>query len=468
MIKKLICVILLLAATVIPTAASGVSDTLDRLSQTLSDDVENGCFLAVALRQSEGDRDLTDFGLYLASLDIPKNPVTALKYALALKACGVKSDKYGEYLKDPENRPESISGLIYTLHLVFNGIETGKTAPELIGAIAERQTDVGGFAVIGSTPDVDMTAMAVSALAPCKTDAKAAATIEKAVAFIASVQNENGGFSSFGAENAESTAQVVIALSSLCEKTELLESAYAAMQTFMLGDGTYEHVKGGGSNASATAQCVCAAVAYEKMKPFYVLDATDHTKTYKEDQPDSGDLTAAFCIGAGVIGAAVCVIMLIRRKKRVIDYIIVILITAAVVTVIALVGVKTEKGYFESVDTIEATGKITFSVDCSLVSDKKLIEKTTVDIGDNDTAYSVLIRVCRENRLTVINSGTALSPYITGIGGIYEAEYGQTSGWGYKVNGVSPSVGSGAYKLSDGDVLEWIYVPDVSLLYEGE
>ena len=470
MIKKLIAIILLLAAAVIPAAASGVTETLDRLSQNLSDDVENGCFIAFALRQSEGDRDLTDFGLHLASLDVPKNPVTALKYALALRACGVSSAKYDEYLKNPENYPDSISGLIYTLHLVFNGAETGKTAAELIGAIAERQTESGGFAVIGNTPDTDMTAMAVSALAPCKTDAKAAAVIEKAVAFIASVQNENGGFSSFGAENAESAAQVVIALSSLGERTDLLQSAYAAMQTYMLEDGSFEHVKGGGPNASATAQCVCAAVAYERMSPFYVLDATNHTKTYGEnaENSSSGDLTAAFCIGAGVIGAVVCVIMLIRRKKRVIDYIIVVLITAAVVTAVAIVGVKTEKGYFEEVGTVEVTGTITFSVDCSLVSDKKLVEKTVVGIGEGDTAYSVLMRVCRENRLTVINSGTALSPYITGIGGIYEAEYGQTSGWGYKVNGVSPSVGSGAYKLSDGDVLEWIYVPDVSLLYEGE
>ena len=32
------------------------------------------------------------------------------------------------------------------------------------------------------------------------------------------------------------------------------------------------------------------------------------------------------------------------------------------------------------------------------------------------------------------------------------------------VNGKAPSVGSGSYVLSDGDVLEWLYVPDVSFL----
>lgn len=464
MFKKLIAIVLLAAAAVIPAAASGASGLLDGLYQTLGDDVENGCFIAFALRQSEGDRDLTDFGLQLASLDIPKNPVTALKYALALHACGVKSAEYDEYFSDPEHYPESISGLIYTLHLVFNGCAGCKTAPELIDAIAERQTESGGFAVIGNTPDPDMTAMAVSALAPCKTDAKAAAIIEKAVAYLCSVQNENGGFSSFGKENAETAAQVVIALSSLGERTETLEKAYAAMQTFRVEDG-YEHIKGGGRNPSATAQCVCADVAYSRMSPFYVLDSTGHTT---DEKPSTGDLTLVFCICIAAAGIAVCTVMILLKRKRAIDYVIVVLITAAAVAVTAILGVKTGQGYFSTVETVEVTGNITFSVDCSLVSDKTLVKPTSVGIGDNDTAYSVLIRVCRENGLTVINSGTAVSPYITGIGGIYEAEYGQTSGWGYKVNGVSPSVGSGAYRLSDGDVLEWIYVPDVSLLYEGE
>ncbi len=465
MIKKLIsavAVFVLLAAAVTSAAASGVSAALDRLQAELENDPENGCFLAVALRQSEGDRDLTKFGLFIAAREIPKNPVTALKYALTLKACGVKSEVHDEYFSDPGNYPDSISGLVYTLHLIFNGFDTGKTAADVIKTLERRQTESGGFAVVGDSPDVDMTAMTVSALAPCKTDPTAAKIIEKAVAFIRSAQKENGTFDAFGGENAETTAQVVIALSSLGEKTDTLEKAYAAMLGFRLENGDYEHVKGGGANSSATAQCVSAQVAYERMSPFYALDKTEHTAVYS---PSSGDLTLVFCLCIAAAGVIVCVVMLIRGKKRIIDYIIVLSVTAVTVAVIAVVGVRTGKGYFENVEEVAVTGNITFSVDCSLVSDKKLIEKMQIGIGEGDTAYSVLIRVCRQNGLTVINSGSPVSPYITGIGGVYEAEYGQTSGWGYKVNGVAPSVGSGSYKLQDGDVLEWIYVPDVSLLY---
>ena len=47
--------------------------------------------------------------------------------------------------------------------------------------------------------------------------------------------------------------------------------------------------------------------------------------------------------------------------------------------------------------------------------------------------------------------------YIRGIAYIYELEYGDLSGWIYRVNGESPSVGCGSYILSDGDRIVWHY-----------
>ena len=47
--------------------------------------------------------------------------------------------------------------------------------------------------------------------------------------------------------------------------------------------------------------------------------------------------------------------------------------------------------------------------------------------------------------------------YISGINYLYEFDFGDLSGWVYHVNGVSPSVGCGEYKLSDGDRIEWLY-----------
>ncbi|MED4017673.1 DUF4430 domain-containing protein [Sutcliffiella cohnii] len=51
--------------------------------------------------------------------------------------------------------------------------------------------------------------------------------------------------------------------------------------------------------------------------------------------------------------------------------------------------------------------------------------------------------------------------YIAGVNNVYEFDYGFTSGWMYKVNGVSPSVGVGTYELSNNDIVELYYIGDM-------
>ena len=55
------------------------------------------------------------------------------------------------------------------------------------------------------------------------------------------------------------------------------------------------------------------------------------------------------------------------------------------------------------------------------------------------------------------NNGTAELAYISGINYLYEFDYGDLSGWIFKVNGVESSVGCSSFVLSDGDVIEWCY-----------
>ena len=51
--------------------------------------------------------------------------------------------------------------------------------------------------------------------------------------------------------------------------------------------------------------------------------------------------------------------------------------------------------------------------------------------------------------------------YVSGIGYLYEFDYGDLSGWMYRVNGETPSVGCAEYALSDGDQVEWLYTCDL-------
>ena len=111
------------------------------------------------------------------------------------------------------------------------------TREDFIVEILRTQRTDGGFALTGEVSDVDITAMAIQALAPyyntetvyfytssvVKTDdgsyAECSKTVrqvvDESVAWLSSVQCANGDFASWGMQNVESTAQVLVALSTL-------------------------------------------------------------------------------------------------------------------------------------------------------------------------------------------------------------------------------------------------------------
>ncbi|MDR5659300.1 DUF4430 domain-containing protein [Serpentinicella sp. ANB-PHB4] len=78
--------------------------------------------------------------------------------------------------------------------------------------LISQQLDDGGFAFSGNSGDIDMTAMALIAFAPYSHDSVIEERINKAIDFLKVNQLEDGGFSSWGSENANSTAVVLSAL----------------------------------------------------------------------------------------------------------------------------------------------------------------------------------------------------------------------------------------------------------------
>ena len=50
------------------------------------------------------------------------------------------------------------------------------------------------------------------------------------------------------------------------------------------------------------------------------------------------------------------------------------------------------------------------------------------------------------------------SVYIKGINNLYEKDCGACSGWVYTVNGQTTDCGASAYKLKDGDEIQWTYI----------
>ncbi len=80
--------------------------------------------------------------------------------------------------------------------------------------ILDKQLPSGGFALnsAATDPDPDITGMALSALSKHTERNDVRSAVEKAVVFLSSVLNENGGYISRGVENPESAAQVLIGI----------------------------------------------------------------------------------------------------------------------------------------------------------------------------------------------------------------------------------------------------------------
>jgi uncharacterized protein DUF4430 len=73
---------------------------------------------------------------------------------------------------------------------------------------------------------------------------------------------------------------------------------------------------------------------------------------------------------------------------------------------------------------------------------------------DRPTALGALESASRRGEFFYRLTGTSFGPYVSQIGK-WPAE--ETSGWVYKVNGVSPPVGADAYEVKEGDEVLWYY-----------
>ena len=146
---------------------------------------------------------------------------------------------------------------------------------------------LGGF---GSRSDADITAMAIQALAPyynddtvytyvnenSKTEVSRTVRqcVNEALDVLGTMQNENGGFASWGTDNVESVSQVVVALTALginpAEDARFItrsgRTLFDGMLRFLLPDGGFCHVKDGGWNAMANDQAAYALVSYWRLE----------------------------------------------------------------------------------------------------------------------------------------------------------------------------------------------------------
>lgn len=127
-----------------------------------------------------------------------------------------------------------------------------------------------------------------------------------------------------------------------------------------------------------------------------------------------------------------------------------------------------EQYYGTQPEKSNVIGTVTYSIRCDqlpnnhthahLPEDGILLPPTVLALGEGETILDLLYEVTKTQKLQLeVNGLQDEQAYIRSIANLYEFDYGDLSGWMYRVNGESPSIGCGQYVLSDGDVVEWIY-----------
>ena len=224
------------------------------------------------------DRNINAYG----QLHTVKSTENA-RVALAVTAIGKDPRNVGDHnlltaLNDVTYvNQQGVNGPIWALLALDSKNYDAPGREELITSILGQQFKDGGWAVTpeGSTPattaDVDMTAMAIQALAPyynTRKDVKDA--VDKALICLSGKQLEDGRFQSWGTTNSESAAQVVVALSALGIDADK-DSRFVKSGNSALDGLLYFAVETGGFghddkvvNQMATEQAYYALAAYDR------------------------------------------------------------------------------------------------------------------------------------------------------------------------------------------------------------
>ena len=162
---------------------------------------------------------------------------------------------------------------------------------------------------------------------------------------------------------------------------------------------------------------------------------------------------------------------------------ILLIFSALIVITLLIVGTDfqtVDEYYLNHIDDITSDSQTVFvSINCGTIlnnydkledslknekyvpSNGIILDKTEYVLRNGDTAFDILDRAVRHNKIQMEYKGAEEtgygSAYVQGINHIYELSCGEGSGWTFLINGETPQYGCSQLKLEDGDYVEWIY-----------
>lgn len=138
--------------------------------------------------------------------------------------------------------------------------------------ILAAQLPGGGWALSGSDAEVDLTAMALQALANYRHLDAVSLAIENALEILSHQQNSRGGYTAYNADSSEAVSQAIIALSTLnipLDDPRFIKDGHNlldALLDFRLRDGSFAHLLGGKADPIATEQALLALTALLRLE----------------------------------------------------------------------------------------------------------------------------------------------------------------------------------------------------------
>ena len=150
--------------------------------------------------------------------------------------------------------------------------EVQATREMYVDYILEQELDNGGWSFSGGSLDVDITAMALQALAKYQDREDVKLATDRALDALSQQQNENGGFATSGADSSESLAQVITAFAELgidINDERFVKEGNAvvdALLHFRTDDKGFAHILEGNSDAMATEQAFYALVSLNRVQ----------------------------------------------------------------------------------------------------------------------------------------------------------------------------------------------------------
>lgn len=209
-------------------------------------------------------------------------------------------------------KKQGLNGTIWALiALDSNDYATSDTTirQQCVDAILAAQHDDGGWALTANltyASDPDVTGMALTALYPYREQPAVAAACEEAFACLSTIQNDNGTYTSGGAQCAESCSWVIVATTTWGinpdTDSRFIKNGNSVVDGllahYLADSATFQHIIGAGSNAMATDQSCYGLVAYDRFVngKKALFDYSD--VTFDEPTPETDEMTATLGLPA--------------------------------------------------------------------------------------------------------------------------------------------------------------------------